>query len=81
MLDKKTGSTKRGTNEIAANSPARNVDCVWSNTTKESTKFIATDPMLEMIVPSVMIVKFFVQSVCFCMVMVPLFVLVFTPTA
>ncbi len=62
-LESSTGRIKRGTKEIAAKSPARKVDPVWSNTMKERTKFMAAEPIDDTTVPKVMIVKFLVQSV------------------
>lgn len=50
---------------MALNMLNKKVDSVFEKTTKDNTRFKAVEPILETIVPRVIVVKFFVQSV-FC---------------
>ena len=55
-----------GIMDMAENMPIKRVDLMLSKTTKDNAKFMATPPIQLIIVPKVIIVKFFVHNVCFC---------------
>lgn len=63
--DKRSGNNKLGIKLMALNMLNKKVDSVFEKTTKDNTRFKAVEPILETIVPRVIVVKFFVQSV-FC---------------
>jgi hypothetical protein len=59
-----SGSVIPGRIEAAENRPLSHVEDVWSNTTKLNASPMATPPMALISVPSVIMVKFLVHSVC-----------------
>ena len=54
-----------GIMDMAENMPLKVLITVVK-TTKDNAKFMATPPIQLIIVPKVIIVKFFVHNVCFC---------------